>query len=251
MKRLDDLLQELGISKVSFAKYLGVSRQMVYNYLEMDSIDKWPKEKKMKLFKLLNVKSTDDIKKMKPTADYIMEVESKLNQGVVSPSVESSNLTGFNKKEQELLSEIILVIKERLAEDKTKDAYNSFKYLFNFIQAMETNDEFKFILAYVSKASCFTDPKEFAFDKDRQFIIEGILFTAMEMYYNGGLSKSKVAQSHDKFIQKIEQKKEERLSRTQELNSVKVQALKELGYTEITETNAKEVFEKMAEIQSR
>jgi len=251
MKRLDDLLQELGISKVSFAKYLGVSRQMVYNYLEMDSIDKWPKEKKMKLFKLLNVKSTDEIKKMKPTADYIMEVESKLNQGVVSPSVDASNLNGFNKKEQELLSELILIIKERLSEDKTKEAYYSFKYLFNFIQAMETNEELKYILSYISKASCFTDPKEFVFNKDQQFILEGILFTAMEMYYNGGLSKSKVAQSHERFIQKIEQKKEERLSRTQELNSVKVLALKELGYTEIVETNAKEVFEKMAEIQSR
>lgn len=40
MNRLNDLLQELGISKVRLAKYLGVSRQMVYNYLEMDSINK-------------------------------------------------------------------------------------------------------------------------------------------------------------------------------------------------------------------
>ena len=37
----------------------------------------------------------------------------------------------------------------------------------------------------------------------------------------------------------------------QELNSAKVQALKELGYTEINEDNATEVLEKMAEIQSR
>ena len=46
-------------------------------------------------------------------------------------------------------------------------------------------------------------------------------------------------------------KHEEKLSRTQELNSVKLQALKELGYTTITEDNAKEVFEKIAEIQTR
>ena len=31
----------------------------------------------------------------------------------------------------------------------------------------------------------------------------------------------------------------------------KIQALKELGYTEINESNAAEVFEKIAEIQSR
>ena len=58
MKRLNELLQELGISKVRLAKYLGVSRQMVYNYLELDDINKWPKEKKILLYKLLDI--TDD-----------------------------------------------------------------------------------------------------------------------------------------------------------------------------------------------
>ena len=42
MKKLNELFQELGISKVRLAKYLGVSRQMVYNYLELDDISKWP-----------------------------------------------------------------------------------------------------------------------------------------------------------------------------------------------------------------
>ena len=41
------------------------------------------------------------------------------------------------------------------------------------------------------------------------------------------------------------------MSRTLELNTIKVQALKELGYTEISEENATEVFQKIAEIQSR
>ncbi len=39
MQRLNELLQELGISKVRLAKYLGVSRQMVYNYLELDDLN--------------------------------------------------------------------------------------------------------------------------------------------------------------------------------------------------------------------
>ena len=34
------------------------------------------------------------------------------------------------------------------------------------------------------------------------------------------------------------------MSRTLELNSAKIQALRELGYNEITEKNAAEVFEK-------
>ena len=42
-----------------------------------------------------------------------------------------------------------------------------------------------------------------------------------------------------------------KLSRTQELNAAKVQALRELGYDSINEENAKEVLEKIAEIQSR
>ena len=44
---------------------------------------------------------------------------------------------------------------------------------------------------------------------------------------------------------------EEKLSRTQEINSAKIQALQELGYTEINQHNASEVLAKIAEIQSR
>ena len=47
MKSFNDLLQELGVSKVKLAKYLGVSRQMVYNYLDLDSLEEWPNEKKL------------------------------------------------------------------------------------------------------------------------------------------------------------------------------------------------------------
>ena len=51
--------------------------------------------------------------------------------------------------------------------------------------------------------------------------------------------------------EEIEAKKEEKMSRTLELNTIKNQALKELGYTEINDQNAAEILEKMAEIQSR
>ena len=33
MIQLNDLLHQLGISKVKLSKFLGVSRQMIYNYL--------------------------------------------------------------------------------------------------------------------------------------------------------------------------------------------------------------------------
>lgn len=253
MKELNTILTELGISKVRLAKYLGVSRQMLYNYLGIDDINNWPKEKAAKLLSLLGIEDVSELSSVKITGEYIIDVENRLNEGVKDSSNKEviADLKGFNKKEQELLSDIINLLKEKLANDKTKDSYNAFVYLYHFLQSMETNEELKFILAYMSKSLGFTDPMEFYFNKDKQFIFESILFSAMTLYNNGGASRNKLGDSHKRFVQHIEQKKEEKLSRTQELNTIKIQALKELGYTEINEDNAKDVFEKIAEIQSR
>ena len=75
MRKLNDLLHELGISKVKLAKFLGVSRQMIYNYLELDDINKWPKDKKVLLLNLLGVKSPEEINNIKVDTDYILEVD--------------------------------------------------------------------------------------------------------------------------------------------------------------------------------
>ena len=253
MKDLNTILTELGISKVRLAKYLGVSRQMLYNYLGIEDINSWPKEKSAKLMSLLNINNIEELNNIKITGEYIIDVENRLNEGVKDSSNKEviADLKGFNKKEQELLSDIINLLKEKLSNDKTKDTYNSFTYLYHFIQSMETNPEIKYILAYISKSLGFTDPMEFTYNKEKQFVLESIMFSAMTLYNNGGSSKNRLGESHKRFVQNIEQKKEEKLSRTQELNTVKIQALKELGYTEINEENAKDVFEKIAEIQSR
>ena len=253
MKDLNELLSELGISKVRLAKYLGVSRQMLYNYLALDSLSLWPKEKAVRLLALLNIEDEESVSGVTVTSDYIIEVENRLNEGVKDSSNREvlADLKCFNKKEQELMADIINLLKEKLSEDKTKNTYNTYVYLYHYLQSMETTDELKYILAYMSKSMGFTDPMEFVFDKDKQFIFESILFSAMTLYHNGGASKSKIADTHRRFVQDIEMKKEEKLSRTQELNTAKVQALRELGYSEINETNAKEVLEKIAEIQSR
>ena len=253
MKELNVVLTELGISKVRLAKYLGVSRQMLYNYLGIEDINNWPKEKSAKLLSLLNIEDIKELENIKITGEYIIEVENRLNEGVKDTSSKEviADLKGFNKKEQELLSDIINLLKEKLSTDKTKDTYNTYQYLYHFLQSMETTEELKYILAFMAKSLGFVDPMEFAFNKDKQFVFESIMFSAMTLYNNGGSSKVRLAESHKRFVQNIEQKKEEKLSRTQELNTVKIQALKELGYIEINEDNAKEVFEKIAEIQSR
>lgn len=253
MEKLNKILTELGVSKVRLAKYLGVSRQMLYNYLGQETFASWPKEKSMKVMCLLGVKDAKELNDIKVTGEYIIEVENRLNEGVkdITSKEVLADLKGFNKKEQELLSDIINLLKEKLSEDKTKDAYNSFRYLYYFLQSMENTKELKYILAYMSKSMGFIEPNEYVFNENQQFYFESILFSAMTLYTNGGASKTKIADTHKRFVQEIEHKKEERLSRTQELNTAKVQALRELGYTEINSDNAKEVLDKIAEIQSR
>ncbi len=256
MNSLSELLQELGISKVRLAKYLNVSRQMVYNYLELEDLNKWPKEKKILLLKLLDIEDGDEgtIKGIKITTDYLMSVENRLNQGVKSSSDMDSffDMKGLNKAEQTLIADITYLIKEKiLEENKKEENFNAMNYLYHMVQSIDDVPEIKYILGYMSKTTGFISPDEFVFDEERQFIFEGILYSALTLYNNGGASRSKLAESHKRFVQEIEQKNEEKLSRTQQLNTIKIQALRELGYNQINEQNAAEVFEKIAEIQSR
>lgn len=252
MNKLNELLHELGISKVKLAKFLGVSRQMIYNYLELDNINKWPKDKKVLLLNLLGVKSAEEINKIKITTDYIYEVDDRLNS--LTKSNEGDNnlaLDGLGKKQKILLQDIIELLKEKVEDENDSDGYYTLLYLYHYLQSIDNSKELKYILGYVSKAAGFTKPMEFVFDEEQQFTFESILFSAFSLYNGGGASKTKLAASHERFIAQIEHKIEEKMSRTMELNTVKVQALKELGYTEINENNATEVFEKIAEIQSR
>ena len=259
MERLNEILHELGISKVKLAKFLGVSRQMIYNYLELDDINKWPKDKKVLLLNLLGVKSASDIDKIKVDTDYILSVETRMNTMIKNEDDATNNSPlvldkKLGKKKQELIENIVRFLVEKLEEDEENNddkQYQMCKYLYNFLQAMDTSKENKYILAYVAKATGFVKPLEFAFDEEEQFTFESIMFSAMTLYTNGGAGKSKIAESHRRFVNQIEQKMEEKLSRTMELNSAKVQALKELNYTEINEKNAAEVLAKIVEIQSR
>ena len=254
MDRLNELLQELGLSKVKLAKYLGVSRQMVCNYLVLDSLDKWPKEKKVLLLQLLDIKdgSKKSIESITVDTDYLMEVEKRLNNAIKQSNSGDSviDMAGLTKENKTLLSDFIFLIKEKL-EDNADENSSAIKYMYYMLQSMDNIPEIKYIMGYMAKSNGFIKPEEYAFDEDKQFIFEGILYSALTLYNNGGASKSKLAESHKRFIQEIEQKNEEKLTRTQQLSTVKIQALRELGYNDINAENAAEVFEKMAEIQTR
>ncbi len=256
MNKLNDLLQELGISKVRLAKYLGVSRQMVYNYLELEDLSKWPKEKKILLLKLLDISEEGEstLENIKVTTDYLMSVENRLNQNLKNAGGGESylDLKDLSKDAQSLLTDIANLMKEKLGEDRKKEEnYSAFLYLYHMLQSMDNVPEIKYIFGYMSKACGFTNPEEYQFNEDKQFIFEGILYSALTLYNNGGASRSKLTESHRRFVQEIEKQKEEKLSRTQQLNTIRIQALKELGYTKIDDSNAAEIFEKIAEIESR
>ena len=255
MNDLSKLLKDIGISKVKLAKFLGVSRQMIYNYLELDSIDKWPKDKKVLLFNLLGINDDADISKIEVNTEYISNVEMKLNSLCDSklgnlPLGSNDLFSNISPENQELFIGVMDLIKEYL-EDGGREGINIVNYLHHYLQAMNNTKELKYILGYVAKETGFEKPMTFAFDEDEQFIFESVMFSAMVLYRSGKASKTKLAESHRRFVNQIEQKIEEKLSRTMELNNIKVQALKELGLTEINETNATTVFEKIAEIQSR
>lgn len=253
MDKLNEILQEVGISKVKLAKYLGVSRQMIYNYLEMNDISRWPKDKKMKLFNLLDIKEASEINNIIVNTEFINKVDLVLNNEGNNISVSHSELIEFKDlkpREQELLNDIIFLIKERFLEGSS-ESYITYKYLLNFIQGLENVKELKYVMGYFNKLLGFVDPDEYVFDEEQQFIMEAIMHSAMILYRDGGASKSRLAEKHKKFVQEIELKNEEKLSRTEEINSVKIQALHELGYNEIDTNNASEVLAKIAEIQSR
>ena len=250
MEKLNDLLHELGISKVKLSKFLGVSRQMIYNYLELDDINKWPKDKKVLLLNLLGVKSVEDINNIKVTTDYIDDVEMRLSLKKESDTNTGDIFSGLDDKKKELLIGIVDLVKEYMEDDD--DSTKAIpEYLFHYLQALTNTKELKYILGYVAKETGFVKPLEFAFEEEEQFIFESIMYSAMVLYRSGKASKSKLAESHRRFVSQIEQKMEDKLSRTMELNNIKNQALKELGISEINEQNASEVFEKIAEIQSR
>ena len=153
MSKLNEILQELGISKVKLAKYLGVSRQMIYNYLDLDSISKWPKEKKILLLKLLDIEDGSDkaLSKIKIDSDYLMQVEGRLNQSI-KDTIEIENISDLKKlkkEEQQLFSDITYIIKDKLTDEyKHDESVASLTYIYHILQSLDNAPEVKYFLAY-------------------------------------------------------------------------------------------------------
>lgn len=251
MDRLNALLQELGITKVKLSKYLGVSRQMVYNYLMHDTLDTWPSDKRIKLLELLEIESIDDINNIEFNKDYYRKINEKFENISKNYTNNSLDLKGLKKGESELVYNIFYLLKDLLIDDETTDTMNTLKYLYHFLQSVENVKELKYILAYFSKNNGFINADEYVFNKQEQYILETVIFSGLTLYYNGGVSEQKLNKTHKIWEDELEHKKEERLGRTQELHFAHVQALRELGTDSVNEGNYQEVLSKISEIMAR
>lgn len=255
VEKINLILKKANISKVNLAKYLGVSRQMVYNYLDGDDLSKLPNDKCQLLFELLDVESTSEILDIDVNSEYLQKVGSKIFdlKKTTTKKEEIIELSGLKKEEINLISDITIMLKNILIEDKGREgeAFATVLYTHQFIQNLSTSKELKYLLGYFSKNFGYTDPNKFIFDENNQYVFESIMYSAMSLYSNGGASRTKLTESHKRWEAMLASKKEEKLSRTQELNTAKVQALRELGYDKIDEKNASEVLDKIAEIMSQ
>ena len=255
MNSLNRVITELNLSKVKLSKYIGVSRQMIYNYLNNKNLNDWPIDKQILMSTLLGVNefTEEELSKVKVTPEYIISVEKRMTDSIkANVSFDSFfNVEQLGKANRALLMDMTTLIKELLKDDKKGYNETSIRYLFNFLQSIENVPEIRYILAYMAKTNCFIPANEFAFDEERQVIFEGILFSALNLYNSNGASKDKIKESRKRFVKDIERKTEEKLGRTQKLKAINEQALKELGYNEMSIINNKEFIEKIAEIEAR
>ena len=98
VEKVNLILKKANISKVNLSKYLGVSRQMVYNYFDGDDL-KLPNEKCQLLFNLLDVTSEKEILDINITNDYLQRVGSKIfdTKKSTPKKEESIDLAGLKK----------------------------------------------------------------------------------------------------------------------------------------------------------
>mgnify|MGYP004565175603 CR=1 FL=1 len=255
IEKINLILKKANISKVNLSKYLGVSRQMVYNYFDSKDLSKLPNEKCQLLFDLLDVSSEKEILDIEITNDYLQKIGSKIfdNNKSTSKKEELIDFGGLRKNEIEMITEISQMLKNILMEEKGREgeAFATVEYVHHFIENLSSTKELKYLLGFFSKNFGYTAPDKYVFDENNQFVFESIMYSAITLYTNGGASRTRLAESHKRWEAMLESKKEEKLTRTQELNTAKIRALRELGYDEIDKSNASEVLDKIAEIMAQ
>ena len=223
IEKINLILKKANISKVNLSKYLGVSRQMVYNYFDSKDLSKLPNEKCQLLFDLLDVSSEKEILDIEITNDYLQKIGSKIfdNKKSTSKKEELIDFGGLRKNEIEMITEISQMLKNILMEEKGREgeAFATVEYVHHFIENLSSTKELKYLLGFFSKNFGYTAPDKYVFDENNQFVFESIMYSAITLYTNGGASRTRLAESHKRWEAMLESKKEEKLTRTQELNT--------------------------------
>ena len=133
VEKVNLILKKANISKVNLSKYLGVSRQMVYNYFDGDDLSKLPNEKCQLLFNLLDVTSEKEILDINITNDYLQRVGSKIfdTKKSTQKKEEAIDLAGLKKDEIMLIGEIsqslrIYLLRKKVEKGKAIPLLNMF-----------------------------------------------------------------------------------------------------------------------------
>lgn len=242
LKILLDRIEKLNISKVDLSNYLQVSRQMVYNYLSMNSFDEWPIKKRIMILDLFEVNNYDEIEELEISTNLLEKISMKLN---VDDSMEMFRAyKELDEESKKIVNDIV-----KLCEDS--DTRNSVDILLTLVEQSMISKDYKFLILYLSKIFNRIDPRSFEDDPDTQKAFEGILFSAFNLFNSGKYSKDKTTRVHEQFVKELENKAKVDIDVSNTMNLAKSQAKNELGIDKIDESNIDIVLEKMLEIQGR
>lgn len=242
LNRLLVVLDQLNISKVELANYLKVSRQMVYNYLSMESFSDWPLKKRIKILELLEIKNLDELDDFEVNSELLTNIAVKLDITDDLDVLESYK--GLNSNYKRIVNDVI-----RLCEDETtRDSVN---VLLSLIEQSMISTDYKYLIMYLSKVFEKSNPNELGDDAETQMAFEGILYSAFTLYNSKKYSKDKTTKAYNQFVNELEEKRKGDSQITNTINVTKFLAINELGIDKIDESNIDQVLEKILEIQGR
>ncbi len=242
IKKILILIQECEISKVALANYFNVSRQMIYNYLNFDSLDQWPMKKRIMLLDLFGVDNTIELEKLEITDKLRSEVNYRL--GNANSGYDALSFANLEPRYRALINDLIRMCED----DETKeDVYT----VMMFLEYALINDEYRFLIEYLAKVFKRTNPTEFKYNEKEQKAFEGILYSAFSLFNSKKYSSEKTDKVHNEFVNDISKRSQHDLQSTSTINVAKIIAKKELGIDVIDETNVDKVLEKVIEIQKR
>lgn len=235
-------LSRVNISKVDLSNYLEVSRQMVYNYLSMESFDEWPIKKRIKILELFEVNVYDDLENLDISTDLLNNINTKLQKNKGNDILISYQL--LDERSKQMTHDII-----RLCEESETRQY--INVLLTLVEHSMISNDYKYLITYLAKVFEKQAPNEFEINQDEQMAFEGILYSAFNLFNSNKYSKDKTTRVHEQFVKDIQNKSNLEAEKTNVINISKIMAKNELGIEKIDDSNIDLVLEKIIEIQGR